>query len=71
MEILKLTQTSLKDEPTWVALTEYPNNMIVIEGVRADPKSNGRDMLSQRIMLSKEALELIVPSLVKWLESKK
>ena len=71
MAILELSQTGFKEETTWVSVTEYPNEMVCFEGIRTNPNSyTGRDMLSQRILFSKEAIKLIAPALIVWLKEK-
>ena len=66
--IIKATKIERPGENTWVNMAEYPGEKIVIEGIRMEPGTE--DLRTQRIMLSKEAVAMIVPSLIKWLELK-
>jgi hypothetical protein len=67
--INKVLFVKREEESTWVSIQEYPGEKIVLEGIRINPATK-EDLLTQRILFSKEAIKMIAPLLNEWLKEK-
>jgi hypothetical protein len=67
MPIGKCIKTNVTYEGTHIALLEYPDGTLVIEGIRNDPL-DPRSYLSQRIRFTRAAIKAMLPDLNEWVK---
>ena len=54
---------------SWVKLTEMPNGLLKLEGIRFDPLDMGHSYQSVSILFSKEAIRAMLPEIIAWAEA--